>query len=932
MTRRLVPYLFACAVTAFAIAVGPGAGPAAVSGDAALDLERLLEDVGERVEGSYYDRSRIRGREMLKKALDFAESSLEDLIVEVDDKAGKAVARLNDARLEMALPAAAPAGDELDAEGFGQARDRLAEFLGFIRDHDRGEVPFGDAAFAIVNAFLSPLDPHTNVMSPRVYRDFWTSTNGDFNGIGAIIGNREGQLTVIMPLPNSPAMKAGVRPGDKILEIEGESTVNMSADDAVNRIRGPKDTSVKLTLGHKDGTNAEVVIVRQKIEIPSIGATPLDGGLGYVRLLDFQRNTAKQLEEKLRELHARPEGLQGLILDLRGNHGGLLDQAVAVADTFVHRGEIVITEPRDPAKRDVKRAGERGTEPDYPLVVLVDAESASASEILCGALQAHDRAIVVGERTFGKGSVQNLLPLETRIGEAGLKITFAQYLLPGRISIQRRGVTPDIRLLPARIEKGQADLDEDQPPMREEDYDASLPSRAAPPPPPPSLASIRYLQPAANPNDEDTSSYLLELKIERDVPAQIGKAILEAAKGDASFSRSRFLEERAASLAPIRAAAGAKLAEGLKALGIDWSEEPEGPPPKVSIRIVEPAGPGPLRAKAGEPFKVRIEAKNDGASPARRLRATLRGVRDQDAAPLQGVEVFFGALGPGEARVAEAAPTVPLGTPARLDRMLLSLRTDRHERITEAPVAVETEPKGRPAFSIETVPTDANGDGTISAGERVTLKARVKNEGSEASKETLVTLSTKGEKRLFLRAGRQTLKDFLPGETREAEFSFEVKEGYEAEKATFDLMVFDLTYGEMLLDKLELPIAPAPFGAARAPRLPPRIELSAVPREVGDGRLALSGAARDEREAARVIVTVNGDKVFLKSGTAGQKDLPFEAEVPLQEGMNEIRITARDGDRMSSRQTVYVRRTPPTGPAPVAEPGGAKPADHPPGS
>ncbi|MEK7270974.1 MAG: S41 family peptidase [Planctomycetota bacterium] len=902
MSRRIATVLALALLLGSSVLLWTGAGP-----PGSFDAAAFLENVEEYITSGYYDQERVRGREMLRKALIYAEASLEDLIVDIDDARDVAVARVGEKSITIALPPNAK-DPEASADAFHEACRQLGLFFEFVRRNDRGDVPYSDVAYATINAFLSPLDPHTNVMSPRIYREFQTSLRGDFFGIGAIIGSREGQLIIVTPLPNSPAAKAGIRAADRVLEIEGESTVNMTPDEAVTRIRGPKDKEVRLLLSHKDGTPFEASIVRQKIEIPSIRATALDGGLAYLRILDFQANTDEQVATELKAFHARPEGLKGLILDLRGNHGGLLDQSVSVADFFVDKGEIVITESRDPNDREVRNGQTKGTEPNYPIVALVDADSASAAEILCGALQRHDRALLLGERTYGKGSVQKPYEIRTREGTAVLKMTISQYLLPGRVSIQRRGVVPDVQLLPARVRKEVLDVDEDPISMREEDYETSLPSAERPPPPPPSPYAIRYLAPELPEDEEDIALYTGALNLERDVSAQIAKAALESVKGMEGFSRTTLLESRRKALDTVRSSFESKIAEALAKRKIDWSEEPDGPAPKIVVKVLEPAAA--WSGTAGEPMKIRIEAANEGTVPVRRLRATLKAVRDQDGAPMAGAEALFDAIPPGESRIAEASPTVPPAAATRRDRMRLVFRTDRHDSIAEIPVAVDVESRGRPAFSYEFSAKDANGNGRIEKNERVTISVRVTNEGGAASKETLALLTPKGERRPYLVVGRHNLKDFKPGETRPIEFSFETKEGFADPKAEFDFTIYDLTFGESLRDRLSFPIEAAALPAAPEVRRPPRIRMEAAARETDGPRLLLRGTATDEASVTRIAVTVNGDKALMKIAPPGARELSFDGQVPLQEGMNEIRIIATDGGRLVGRQSLFVRRNP----------------------
>ncbi|HLU26469.1 MAG TPA: S41 family peptidase [Longimicrobiales bacterium] len=278
-------------------------------------------------------------------------------------------------------------------------------------------------------------DPHTSFMTPEDYEGLRVQTQGEYGGLGIHIDVRDGWVTVISPLPGTPAQRAGLQAGDKIIEVDGESTRGWTADDAVSRLRGPKGTAVEIKVS-RAGVDEAIPfrIVREEIEIKSVPAAYLmDGGVGYVEIRHFSERTTDDLRQAIDRL--RSEGMRGLILDLRHNPGGLLDQGVSVADLFLDRGKVVVeTRGRMAMLNQKYTAVSPDMYPDLPIVVLVDRASASASEIVAGALQDHDRALVIGETTFGKGSVQSVFPLAN--GNY-LKLTTARWYTPVGRSIQK---------------------------------------------------------------------------------------------------------------------------------------------------------------------------------------------------------------------------------------------------------------------------------------------------------------------------------------------------------------------------------------------------------------------------------------------------------------------------------------------------------------
>lgn len=293
-----------------------------------------------------------------------------------------------------------------------------------------------------INGMLRELDPHSSFMSPEEYKELQVETRGRFGGLGIEISMREGVLTVVAPLDGTPADRAGILAGDQIIKIDDQPTLDMTLTEAVQKMRGPKGTEVTLTIIRKgEPKPLEFDLVRDTISVQSVRFRTLEPGYAYVRISTFQSGTANDLRKALNELETVNDPLHGLILDLRSDPGGLLDQAVEVADEFLNQGLIVYTGGRLESQK-MRFEATKNTKPrDYPIVVLVNSGSASASEIVAGALQDHNRAIIMGEPTFGKGSVQTVIPLAD--GSA-LRLTTSLYYTPSGRSIQAKGIEPDI--------------------------------------------------------------------------------------------------------------------------------------------------------------------------------------------------------------------------------------------------------------------------------------------------------------------------------------------------------------------------------------------------------------------------------------------------------------------------------------------------------
>ena len=282
--------------------------------------------------------------------------------------------------------------------------------------------------YGAIRGMLTTLDPHSSFMTPEEYKEMQVETKGQFGGLGIEISIKDGILTVVSPIEDTPAYKVGIKAGDKIVKIEEKSTKGMNIFEAVKLLRGARGSKVNIWIMREGFEELkEFTITRDIISVKSVKSRLLEDGYGYVRIAQFQSKTHKDLEEALKNLGAEDKDFKGLILDLRNNPGGLLNQAVSISDEFLESGLIVYTEGRVPGQEMRFEARKRGSQPLYPIIILVNGGSASASEIVAGALQDHERAVILGTRTFGKGSVQTIIPLPD--GSA-VRITTARYYTP----------------------------------------------------------------------------------------------------------------------------------------------------------------------------------------------------------------------------------------------------------------------------------------------------------------------------------------------------------------------------------------------------------------------------------------------------------------------------------------------------------------------
>src|SRR6516165_5365642 len=326
---------------------------------------------------------------------------------------------------------------------FGEVFERVrAEYVDDVSDDSLVE--------SAINGMLTSLDPHSNYLNTKNFNDMKVQTRGEFGGLGIEVSMENGLVKVVSPIDDTPAARAGLKPGDLITHLDGDPVQGMTLPEAVEKMRGPVNSEIKLTIRREGKDPFDVKLIRATIKIQSVRSHLEGDNIAYIRITTFNEQTDVGLNNAMKNLKQQAGGkLLGLILDLRNDPGGLLDQAVAVADAFLEKGEIVSTRGRrsEDAQRYNARPGDIAA--GLPIAVLINGGSASASEIVAGALQDHHRAILLGTKTFGKGSVQTIIPLP---GHGAMRLTTARYYTPSGRSIQAKGIDPDIVVAAAKIE------------------------------------------------------------------------------------------------------------------------------------------------------------------------------------------------------------------------------------------------------------------------------------------------------------------------------------------------------------------------------------------------------------------------------------------------------------------------------------------------
>ncbi|MBU2537490.1 MAG: S41 family peptidase [Proteobacteria bacterium] len=340
-----------------------------------------------------------------------------------------------------------------------ESLEAFSKVLNLVQENYVEEVDSQKAIEGAIKGMLFTLDPHSSYMKPDDFKELQVETQGSFTGIGIEITMKDNILTVVSPIEGTPAFAKGLKAGDKIVKIGDEQTQDLSLMEAVKRLRGPKGSEVTISIHRKGWADLkEITLIRDIIPIHSVKSKMLEPGYPYIRIINFQAQTTTDFKKALTDLEKEGK-IKGLIIDLRNNPGGLLDQSVKIADIFIDDGVIVSTKGRIKEQNSVFYAHGNGGKYKFPLVVLVNEGSASASEIVAGALQDHKKAVIIGAQTFGKGSVQTIIPMDSG---AGLRLTTARYYTPSGRSIQATGITPDITVASPISMPGENDDKEDE--------------------------------------------------------------------------------------------------------------------------------------------------------------------------------------------------------------------------------------------------------------------------------------------------------------------------------------------------------------------------------------------------------------------------------------------------------------------------------------
>ncbi len=753
-----------------------------------------------RIKDRYVDSSKIDPKKMLFAALDQVQASIPEVLVASEPAKNKVTVAVNDKREVF---------DTDDVDSLWRMTAKLKRIFRFVETNMNAGSDLAKVEYAAINGMLGTLDPHSILMDPEQARDMDVSTSGKFGGLGIVIRMIERKLTVVKPMKDTPASKKGIKAGDHIVKINNEPTENFTSNEAVDRMRGDPKTGVTLWIERKGVEGLlRFDLVRDVIRVTQVEHKLLDKSVGYIKVKQFSKGIANDVAEAMKEMSA--SGATSWILDLRYNPGGLLEEAVQLSDLFVDSGTVVTTvSGRD---REARRAERGFGDTTSSLAVLVNGGSASASEIVAGALKNLDRAAIIGTRTFGKGSVQELYDNEDH---SKLKLTIAQYLTPGDRSIQNLGIIPDIQLqrmyIPEKNDSPQ-DFVRMLAPTRtygEKDLAEHIVSTYAKEGDKPEFEVpfiVEKKKPAAGQpaetkpaDDEDGPD---DDDIVEDWEMRFAKEVVSNAT---TPSRPKLVTSASKIVARVRGEEEKKLIAALSVVGVDWSAPTGTEAPNLEVSLA-----APRHVKAGEIVSVTATVHNTGTGTAYRVLPRIQ----TDDNVFEDTEMPIGKVGPGETKTFTAKLQVPKDAYDRVDRLNLEVKEAHNAaaKITSDEVHIEAAAKPVFAYAYQLV-DDSNGDGLVQRGEKYHLQIQLKNTGLGASANATVLLRNASGDGVVLDKSRFEIKDGLAtGQIREISFPLATESTLKGDELVVELMAYDNDLDVSTTEKLHFKVAPSVNG------------------------------------------------------------------------------------------------------------------------
>ncbi|PLX40400.1 MAG: hypothetical protein C0608_09205 [Deltaproteobacteria bacterium] len=869
---------------------------------------RITHQVFAYIEGRYVDPDRAEAKTLLEGAFRALETRFPPVLI--NERGTKA---------DVIVGADSKEVDTEEGKTMLGAAKVLNDVLSFVSEKLAEEAKKDDIYYTALNGAVSQLDPHSNVINPKAFKDFMIGTQGSFGGIGFIFGLRDGEMTIISPIEDTPAARQGLRSGDKILFIDGEPTINMLLDTAKWKMRGDPGTEVTLTL-QRDGWDEprDFTFTREVIHVVSVESYLLESEgkppVLYVKVKNFQKATTDELTGAIAAAQNEYQDLAGIVMDLRNNPGGLLDQAIELSDSFMSRGAIVSTRGRNERETERSMAVDDPSISDLPLIVLLNQGSASASEIVAGALRDY-RALLIGDKTFGKGSVQKLFPLPDR---GALKLTIAQYLTPNDVSIQSIGIQPDIYTYGANVKDKRVRIGEPPAHNLEADLENAFTEWGNADFKP--WQKVQYLVPSDDdmaggddaPHEMGDMRSFAELsqdekleRLEKDFLISLSRQVIYDVPADERENAEREVLKKAALIAleKARAEEEGKITTALGGVGVDWSAGTAAHAGELKVTV------GDFSLNAGETSDLVIKVTNVGSETVHRV----QGRTSSDNPMVNNIDFVFGKIAPGEEVSWTTSVKAPKSINSRWDPVTISLDSDGDLGVAAGEGSALSRSGKLPDYQFAYTVVETNDDealsnnGRLDVGDHVTLTLDVINRGEGASRKTEVNIrGESADDTVFLRAARHSFDEFAPGAEVVAPMEFDVKKADDEGFVKLVVTISDTDFGVALSDILKFTVGET--FASKDDRFPPRIYMDKLPplRTAMD-KVRASIRVKDDEEVKELYAYLGDKKIFYKRADAkGSFDASFDVE--LEEGSNFFTVTAADNEGIFTTRSFHIYR------------------------
>ncbi len=895
----------------------------------------LITNVLTIIDKYYVDHNRVVPTKMLEGALDLLSSSIAPILTQMEKEEDRV-------RIEISVDQYKKAFQFKQPQDVKQLNEIFQQVAKFTKQYLEEKEP-ESVDYALINGSLKQLDPHTMLLIPDVYSTFHQESLGSFVGVGMTIGIRDDQLTVIKPMPESPASRAGLKPKDKIVQIDDESTINLPLKDAVKRIKGKEGTKVVLHIVRKDVVKKikskdgakEIIktirkgfkipkkfeIVRAAININSVESHVFEGEksrVGYIRIKNFQLNTTDELDSHLEKMDYDLNDFKGLIVDLRDNPGGYLEQAIKISDRFLDRGIIVSTAGLSMQEVKNHTASWFNSIEDVPLVILVNNDSVSASEIVAAALKKNNRALVIGNRTYGKGSVQGVRELSS--GSA-LKYTRSKYLTPGNISIQSVGVTPHIELMPYYVNNESLQII----PGKQNDLEDSLDQNFAEWGDKAESVdkTLFYLSQKADADDEDEfSDSSLADSLENDFWVQFSKKMLiknsakefenfykgaiDFADAEKRIQDERLIEKFSGFSIPVDWTTSSTQDIG-KIASRFWIELKETKDDKEVWQKTESS------IRADSEIRLHLEVKNTGETDIYRLLA----ISESENQIFDDRQFAFGKVKSNETKEWFFPIKISESSISRNNLISFTFTDQNNNEVHTSSTTFNTLGKERPDFYYDVSffengkhQSKGNADQILQAGETVGVHISVENKGKGKSGPIKVLLKSAEGKNVFLSSGKKSLKSINPGGKAELAFQFDFKAIPPDEVLDLSVDIIDETFSlKSVNQKIRVPVTQK---LAAVTNKPPSIVVKTKQLTSSQKTIDISGEISDNGFVKDMYVFANKKKVYYKNYQLDkQQKVSFKISVSLDKDSNMIKLISRDNDGVSARKGLIIRYIPP---------------------